>query len=59
MIGRVLAEKFKIVSLIARGGMGKVYRAVHAHLHSDSGDSRLRAESAQGHGHLPVMRSLA
>jgi serine/threonine protein kinase len=27
MVGRVLADKFKIVSLIARGGMGKVYRA--------------------------------
>ena len=32
MIGRVLAEKFKIVSLIARGGMGKVYRAEQAPL---------------------------
>ncbi len=32
MVGRVLAEKFKIVSLIARGGMGKVYRAEQAPL---------------------------
>lgn len=27
LIGRVIADRFKIVSLIARGGMGKVYRA--------------------------------
>ena len=27
LIGRVIAGRFKIVSLIARGGMGKVYRA--------------------------------
>jgi len=32
MVGRVLADKFKIVSLIARGGMGKVYRAEQAPL---------------------------
>jgi len=27
LIGRVIADRFKVVSLIARGGMGKVYRA--------------------------------
>jgi serine/threonine protein kinase len=27
LIGRVIAERFRIVSLIARGGMGKVYKA--------------------------------
>ena len=27
LIGRVIADRFKIVNLIARGGMGKVYRA--------------------------------
>jgi len=27
LLGRVIADRFKIVSLIARGGMGKVYRA--------------------------------
>ena len=27
LIGRVIADRFKITSLIARGGMGKVYRA--------------------------------
>jgi eukaryotic-like serine/threonine-protein kinase len=27
LIGRVIADRFRIVSLIARGGMGKVYRA--------------------------------
>jgi eukaryotic-like serine/threonine-protein kinase len=32
MIGRVLADKFKIVSLLARGGMGKVYKAEQAPL---------------------------
>jgi len=32
LIGRLLAEKFKIVSLIARGGMGKVYKAEQAPL---------------------------
>ncbi|MBI2388787.1 MAG: serine/threonine protein kinase [Deltaproteobacteria bacterium] len=32
LIGRVLAEKFKIVSLLARGGMGKVYKAEQAPL---------------------------
>ncbi len=30
LIGRVIADRFKIVSLIARGGMGKVYRAEQA-----------------------------
>lgn len=32
MIGRVINDRFKIVSLIARGGMGKVYRAEQASL---------------------------
>src|SRR3954453_9822617 len=32
LLGRVIAERFKIVSLIARGGMGKVYRAEQAPL---------------------------
>ncbi len=32
MVGRVLADKFKIISLLARGGMGKVYRAEQAPL---------------------------
>ncbi len=32
LIGRVIADRFKIVSLIARGGMGKVYRADQAPL---------------------------
>jgi serine/threonine-protein kinase len=32
LIGRVIADRFKIVSLIARGGMGKVYRAEQAPL---------------------------
>jgi eukaryotic-like serine/threonine-protein kinase len=27
LIGRVIADRFKVTSLIARGGMGKVYRA--------------------------------
>ena len=27
LIGRVIAERFRITGLIARGGMGKVYRA--------------------------------
>src|SRR5579862_1827312 len=32
LIGRVINDRFKIVSLIARGGMGKVYRAEQAPL---------------------------
>ncbi|MDB4944347.1 MAG: Serine/threonine protein kinase PrkC, regulator of stationary phase [Labilithrix sp.] len=32
MLGRVIAERFRIVSLIARGGMGKVYVAEQAPL---------------------------
>jgi serine/threonine-protein kinase len=32
LLGRVIAERFKIVELIARGGMGKVYRAEQAPL---------------------------
>jgi len=32
LIGRVINERFKIVSVIARGGMGKVYRAEQAPL---------------------------
>src|SRR5688572_367076 len=32
LIGRVIADRFKVVSLIARGGMGKVYRAEQAPL---------------------------
>jgi len=32
LIGRVIADRFKITSLIARGGMGKVYRAEQAPL---------------------------
>jgi len=32
LIGRVINERFKVVSLIARGGMGKVYRAEQAPL---------------------------
>ncbi|AKU98082.1 Serine/threonine protein kinase PrkC, regulator of stationary phase [Labilithrix luteola] len=32
MIGRVIADRFKIVQLIARGGMGKVYAAEQAPL---------------------------
>ena len=32
MLGRVIAGRFQIVSLIARGGMGKVYRAEQAPL---------------------------
>jgi len=32
LIGRLIAERFKIVSLIARGGMGKVYKAEQAPL---------------------------
>jgi tRNA A-37 threonylcarbamoyl transferase component Bud32 len=32
LLGRVIADRFKIVSLIARGGMGKVYRAEQAPL---------------------------
>jgi serine/threonine-protein kinase len=32
LIGRVIAGRFKVVSLIARGGMGKVYRAEQAPL---------------------------
>ncbi|HSN98759.1 MAG TPA: serine/threonine-protein kinase [Candidatus Nanopelagicales bacterium] len=32
LIGRVVNERFKIVSVIARGGMGKVYRAEQAPL---------------------------
>jgi eukaryotic-like serine/threonine-protein kinase len=32
MLGRVLADKYKIVSLLARGGMGKVYKGEQAPL---------------------------
>ncbi len=32
LIGRTIAERFKITTLIARGGMGKVYRAEQAPL---------------------------
>jgi serine/threonine protein kinase len=32
LIGRMINERFKIISLIARGGMGKVYRAEQAPL---------------------------
>jgi eukaryotic-like serine/threonine-protein kinase len=32
LIGRVINERFKVVSVIARGGMGKVYRAEQAPL---------------------------
>lgn len=32
LIGRVIADRFRITSLIARGGMGKVYRAEQAPL---------------------------
>ncbi len=32
LIGRVIADRFRIVSLIARGGMGRVYRAEQAPL---------------------------
>ncbi len=32
LIGRVIADRFKITGLIARGGMGKVYRAEQAPL---------------------------
>jgi serine/threonine protein kinase len=32
LIGRVIADRFKITALIARGGMGKVYRAEQAPL---------------------------
>ena len=32
LIGRVISDRFKITSLIARGGMGKVYRAEQAPL---------------------------
>ena len=32
LIGRVIAERFRIISLIARGGMGKVYKAEQAPL---------------------------
>ena len=32
LIGRLIAERFRIVSLIARGGMGKVYKAEQAPL---------------------------
>jgi serine/threonine-protein kinase len=32
LIGRLLADRFKITALIARGGMGKVYRAEQAPL---------------------------
>jgi len=32
LLGRVIADRFKITSLIARGGMGKVYRAEQAPL---------------------------
>src|SRR2546423_1021334 len=32
LLGRVIAERFKVVELIARGGMGKVYRAEQAPL---------------------------
>ena len=32
LLGRVIADRFRIVSMIARGGMGKVYRAEQAPL---------------------------
>ena len=32
LIGRIIGERFKIIGLIARGGMGKVYRAEQAPL---------------------------
>ena len=32
LLGRVIADRFRIVSLIARGGMGKVYKAEQAPL---------------------------
>src|SRR5688500_5166525 len=32
LVGRVINDRFRIVGLIARGGMGKVYRAVQAPL---------------------------
>jgi serine/threonine-protein kinase len=32
LVGRVINDRFKVVSLIARGGMGKVYRAEQAPL---------------------------
>ncbi len=32
LIGRVISDRFRVVSLIARGGMGKVYRAEQAPL---------------------------
>jgi hypothetical protein len=44
MIGRTINDRFRIVSLIARGGMGKVYRAEQAPLGATD-----RAQGARGH----------
>lgn len=35
MIGRVVSDRYRIVELVAMGGMGAIFRAEHLHMHKD------------------------
>jgi eukaryotic-like serine/threonine-protein kinase len=43
-IGRVIAERYRIEGLLGEGGMGRVYRAIHVHMHKEVALKILRPE---------------
>jgi serine/threonine-protein kinase len=44
-IGRVIADRYRIVSVIAKGGMGKVYRGEHVHMRNQVAIKLLKADT--------------
>jgi serine/threonine protein kinase len=45
LVGRVVAERYRILAPLAKGGMGAVYRAEHVHMHKEVAIKVLHPES--------------
>ncbi len=52
LIGHVVANRYRVDALIGQGGMGRVYRAVHIHMHKTVALKVLRPEMTQVRGVL-------
>ena len=47
LVGRIVADRYKILSLLGRGGMGVVYRAEHVHIGKQMAMKLLHGELAR------------